>query len=110
MFNATVAGTTRKFFKSTCVKNSATGSRFDVNEVEWGHIGNTRVSRDINIFIPYSNMFSPHYKSLSELENFYLSCLAFFFTDFYFTIFFINLIIKYIPGTQVQIKSDDIPQ
>ena len=47
MFNATVAGTTRKFLKSHCVKKykhgSRGGSRFDVNEVEWGTKRNIKV-------------------------------------------------------------------
>ena len=55
MFNATVAGTTRKFFKSTCVKNTAAGSRFDVNEVEWGSCRNTRVSEIVICILVWIN-------------------------------------------------------
>ena len=47
MFNATVAGTTRKFLKSHCVKKQGSrgGSRFDINEVEW------RTKRNIQVGI-----------------------------------------------------------
>ena len=52
MFNATVAGTTRKFLKSHCVKKykqgSRGGSRFDINEMEWGTKRNIKVGREKN--------------------------------------------------------------
>ena len=50
MFNATVAGTTRKFLKSHCVKKQGSrgGSRFDINEVEWGTKRNIKVGTEKN--------------------------------------------------------------
>ena len=48
MFNATVAGTSKKYLRSECVGDSRggsrSGSRRNINEVEWGASRNIKVN------------------------------------------------------------------